>query len=76
MPHQKKQKMDENQANNLFWTDDEVQLLYLILSRIFKSKKLNDDMIDRESVKDKYFQIVSYQAFVLHHLIMPLSHKK
>lgn len=27
MPHQKKQKMDENQANNLFWTDDEVQLL-------------------------------------------------
>ena len=73
MPPQKKQKTDENQTNNLFWTEGEVQLLPDTV-KDFKSKKLYDDGIDWESVKDKYFQIIIYQAFVLHRLF--LSHKK
>ena len=59
MPPQKKQKTDENQPNNLFWTDDEVQLLSNAVKDC-KSKKLYDDGIGWDSVKDKYFQIIIY----------------
>lgn len=45
MPPQK------NQPRNFFWTDDEVQLLSNTVKDC-KSKKLHDDRIGWESVKD------------------------
>ena len=53
MPPQK------NQPRNFFWTDDEVQLLSNTVKDC-KSKKLYDDGLGWDSVKDKYFQIIIY----------------
>ena len=64
MPLQRKQKTDENQTNNLLWTNDEMQLL-LDIVKGFKSKNLYDNGIDWESLKDKYLPSSLYDMKIL-----------
>ena len=53
MPPQEKQKLEESKSNMLVWTDDEVQGLLKTVKE-FKSKKLYNEGIDWESLKDKH----------------------
>ena len=55
MPPQKKQKLKYSKLNMLVWNNDEFRLLLEVVKE-FKSKKLYDERLNWESVKDNYIQ--------------------